>query len=146
MNQTSTLNKLFRSNETTTIGKKRQMLWQHIVSLLYHLGPLSNPELSQLLNISIPTINRSLLYLIDLKIVSDLGLGNSIGGRRPNLFGINPESGFVLAIDISLFSVRIALMDLQNELVGRVLHFDTPLENTPEYVEFVIDKALKFTQ
>lgn len=146
MNQTSALNKLFRSIETTTIGKKRQMLWQQMVSLLYHYGPLSNPELSQMLNISIPTINRSLLELIDLKIVKDLGLGNSSGGRRPNLYAINPEAGYVLAIDISLFSVRIALMNLHNELVGKVLHFDTPIENSPEYVDFVTGKAQKFTQ
>jgi len=145
MNQTSELNKLFHSNETTTIGKKHQILWQHMVSLLYHYGPLSNPVLSQMLNISIPTINRSLLDLIDLKIVNDLGPGNSSGGRRPNLYGINPEAGYVLAIDISLFSVRIALMDLHNELVGKVLHFEIPLKNTAEYVDFIIEKAHKFT-
>ena len=80
--------------------------------MLYEV--ITNPVLSQMLNISIPTINRSLLDLIDLKIVNALGPGNSSGGRRPNLYGINPEAGYVLAIDISLFSVRIALMDLHN--------------------------------
>lgn len=146
MNQTSELNSLFRSTEQTTLSRKRQALRRNIINLLYQLGTLSNPELSRRLNISIPTMNRALAELIEMRIVNDMGPGDSIGGRRPNLYGINPESGYVLTIDISRFGVSIAVMNLANEFIGRVVRFPKAIENSMDYVDFVIEKALLFVQ
>lgn len=144
MIQISALNGLFRLSESTTLGRKRQLLRRQIVSLLYHFGALSNPDLSRRLNISIPTMNRILTEMIGSGIINDMGPGDSIGGRRPNLYGLNAESGYVLAIDISRFSVKIALMNLHNEFVGNIIHFKKPLTNSEDYVDFIVDQALKF--
>lgn len=146
MNKSSEINHLFRSYQVTTLGKKKQNLQRNIVSQLFHQGATSSPELSKKLNVSIPTMNRALTELTKNNIVSDLGPGSSIGGRRPNLYGINPDAGYVLAIDISRFSFRIALMNLSNTFVGRVIHHHKPLENNIEYIDHVVAKAIQFVQ
>ncbi|MDD3664676.1 MAG: hypothetical protein PHQ65_05385, partial [Bacteroidales bacterium] len=146
MNKSSEINHLFRSFQVTTLGKKKQNLQRSIVSQLFHQGASSSPELSKKLNVSIPTMNRALTELSKNNIVSDLGPGSSIGGRRPNLYGINPDAGYVLAIDISRFSFRIALMNLSNTFVGRVIHHHKPLENNIEYIDHAVAKAIQFVQ
>jgi N-acetylglucosamine repressor len=98
-------------------GNKKTILLNQLFSLFYHDGCKSIPELSKSLNVSIPTVTRLLANLCKSGYVIDIGEGESSGGRKPALYGINPDSTYVVGIDISRFQVRIGLVNLRNQFV-----------------------------
>ena len=40
-----------------------------------------------------------------------------VGGRHPNLYGLNPESGYFLGVDIKRFAVNIGLINFKGDMV-----------------------------
>ncbi len=96
-----------------------------IVEYLYRNAKASNPELAKLTNMSSPTIHKLISELIDLGIVQELGYGDSIGGRRPNLYGINPNARYIISIDIDCRMIKMGVFNLQNELISdNITYFD----------------------
>jgi len=73
--------------------------------------------------------------LIAEGLVREKGVGHSIGGRRPNLFGINPEARFVVGIKIGMKSTEIAIFDLKNQVINNIQTLNRPLENSPQCVD-----------
>lgn len=120
----------FRNNVSNTDLKKfRQQ--SYIIEYLYGNGQASNPELAKLTNMSSPTINKLLSELIDLGIVLELGYGASIGGRRPNLYGINPNAKYIISIDIDCRMIKMGVFNLRNEAVSEIItYFDNVKKKT----------------
>ncbi|WP_245905113.1 ROK family protein [Pontibacter mucosus] len=50
-------------------------------------------------------------------LVEKQGLGKSVGGRKPDLYGLRNNSLFVLSIDMNRFSTRMAIMDNNNNQI-----------------------------
>ncbi len=114
------------SAEMNKIRQKKQLL-----SLLRTHGSTSAPELSKWLKTSLPTCIVLLNDLISAGYVKNFGIGESSGGRKPNLYGL-PEDGFyVISIDFARFSANIAILDCYHQFATPVLevntHIDDPL-------------------
>jgi glucokinase-like ROK family protein len=119
----------------TNLSRKRYMQKKRILYHLYTRGQLSNPEICKLTNMSSPSIQKLLNELIAESLVRDEGIGQSIGGRRPLMFGINPPARFVVGINISHSTTEIGVFDLTNQLVGKIHIFRRQLENTQGFVD-----------
>ena len=109
--------------QLTGIDKKRYLLKKKIIRHLYLNGPKSNPEICKSTNMSSPTITGLLNELIEQGFVEEVGAGTSSGGRRPNMYGLNGESRYVVGIDISRYDTRIAIFNINNELVAPITEF-----------------------
>lgn len=99
-----------RESKKTTVRNK-------LLTIFYNEGPKSIPYLSEQLRLSIPTVTRFLLELANAGYILEQGEGSSSGGRRPSMFGLNPEAKYIVSIDIGRFFVRIALVNLRNKFV-----------------------------
>ena len=86
---------LFKNNgnQSQAVELKKVAHKKHILRAIYFNGPLSNSELAKQIKLSTPKINSLLVELIEDGLVSDLGRGDSSGGRRPNIYGL-VENGF----------------------------------------------------
>ncbi len=127
---------------------KNQTLKKHlhkkkIVNILYKHGKKSNKQISEYINLSPPTINRLLNDLIKEGLVLNLGIGDSFGGRKPNIYGINPDSRYILGIDIGRHTKRFALLNFHNEFVTKLVCIPGNLENNPETVSQIYQQSLK---
>ena len=117
------------------IGQKKKIL-----SLLRSNGLTSAPVLSKGLKISLPTCIVLLNDLIALGYVNNYGIGESSGGRKPNLYGL-PEDGFyVISCDFARFSANLAIFDCNNKLVTPVTTIDTHIDD-PRLVDKVYEAA-----
>ncbi|MCD6179096.1 MAG: ROK family transcriptional regulator [Bacteroidales bacterium] len=129
----------FRNKVSNTdLKKTRQQSF--IIEYLYKNGHSSNPELAKLLNVSSPTINKLLSELVNLGIVQELGHGVSIGGRRPNLYGINPNVKYIISIDIDCRMIKMGVFNLQNEAVSDIITYFDNVKNKKQVFEEIFKR------
>ena len=123
------------SAEMNKIRQKKQLL-----SLLRTHGSTSAPELSKWLKTSLPTCIVLLNDLISAGYVKNFGIGESSGGRKPNLYGL-PEDGFyVISCDFARFSANIAILDCYHQFVTPVLEVNTTIDD-PLLVDKLFEAA-----
>ncbi len=129
------VNQILSAAELNKIKQK-----QEILNLLHIHGNTSSPELSKLLNISLPTCNALLNDLISQGFVKNLGVGESSGGRRPNLYGL-PEDGFyVISCDFARYYASMTICNCYNKFVTPVVQIDTHMDD-PKMVEKLFQTA-----
>lgn len=126
---------------TANAKKRKQDQYRKIVSYLYYNGAASIAEIVKSSKISQPLVASLVDDLIGFGVILESGIGESIGGRRPNLYRINPEYQYVVGVDINLHTLNIALFDLNNQLVYREEFKDFDLENSPLYTESLVEKV-----
>ncbi|MCK7557484.1 ROK family protein [Chitinophaga sedimenti] len=63
-------------------------------------------------------------------MVQDYGKIDSTGGRRPNLYGLAPESGFFVGVEVKHNHVNIGLLDFKKNLVKHAERVPYKLANT----------------
>ena len=110
------------------LREKRYLQKKTIIGFLYKMGELSKPEICRLTNVTTPTISRMLDELIAEGWVVDRGCGNSIGGKRPHVFSLNPDAAYILGVDVGREYLRIAIFNLKNEPIEGILEYPSMLE------------------
>lgn len=133
----SDISNQFSGKELRKVAQKKR-----IITYLYHKGDQTNAYLAQKLHISIPTVQTLLNELISEELVSEKGLGNSSGGRRPNTYGLADNSFFTVGLDINRYACRVSIYNHQNINVTGLQQLDIKLENRETY----IDEVAEFTK
>lgn len=129
----SNISELESSNFTAT-DKNKIKQRRKILTLLHSNGYTSAPKLSKLLKISLPTCLALLNDLVSLGYVINIGVGESSGGRKPNLYGLPEDRFYVISCDFARFSANMSIFDSNNKFVTPVLNIDTNIDD-PELVE-----------
>lgn len=91
---------------------------QVVLNYIYKNRKASRTELAQYTKLSPTTISIITSELIDRGLVVDLGIGESSGGRRPVILGINPEARYAISIVLKPKGVIYALVDLECNIIG----------------------------
>lgn len=90
-----------------------------IIDLLRERGLTSRPELADILNINLPTISNLTKELFDERLIRCDGFGESDGGRRAELLGINPGYATAIGLELSLYGIHGVLADLGGNVLDR---------------------------
>jgi predicted NBD/HSP70 family sugar kinase len=117
--------------------------------LLYALirkhGTVSKQMLQEQSGMKGSTLTRLLEDLTNEHWIEEVGFGESTGGRRPILYRIRADRGFVFGLDISRIHSRLALCDLQfrrmDSRVWRMMAGSTPdvlIEHMTEAMEHML--------
>ena len=127
----------------SNVEKKKHLLKKRIVRYLYFHGSKSAAEISKKLKSSIPTITATISELIANEVITEQGQGNSSGGRRPNLFGLQKNTFYILGIDIGRFSTKMAIFNTKLENITGIKTFDLKLENDNSLIDIIHNNAEK---
>jgi len=142
MSGTDFLFKVRKSEEPVKNNLRRRIaLKQTIVKELYLHGELSIFKLSQTIKMSTPTITRAVEELVEDELIREVGIGESTGGRRPSLFGINPSSRYVLGVDLERSFVRMGIFDFANQPVSEIHELNEGLDTHPDILQFIAEKV-----
>lgn len=114
---------------------KRLGYYRKIIGYLYSHSQASVADIVHYISLSQPLVAVLLSELMEYGIIQESGVGASIGGRPPKVFSLNPDYQYVVGIDVSLHSVRIALFNLHNEILYRHEYRPMELENTTDYAD-----------
>ncbi len=84
---------------------------KQVFSLLQKNGPLTKNVLLEILKTNFTTLNRIMEPLEKEKLIVEVGIGESSGGRKPLLYDLNTKCFYVLGIDISRPYTEIVIAD-----------------------------------
>ncbi|HEY3371595.1 MAG TPA: ROK family transcriptional regulator [Prolixibacteraceae bacterium] len=133
-------NSLSPNLSSADLNKIRQK--KRILSLLHSNGNSSAPELSKWLKISLPTCIVLLNDLMVQGYIKNIGIGESSGGRKPNLFALPEDSFYVISCDFARFNASMVICDCYNKFVTPVLLIDTNIDD-PDLVEKLFQASQK---
>ncbi|MBN2765775.1 MAG: ROK family transcriptional regulator [Paludibacteraceae bacterium] len=120
-------------------GSKGASLKIEIIRYYILNGNNTIAELSKELNLSVPTVTKLVAELMEDGFVADFGKQETAGGRRPNMYGVKPESGYFMGVDIRDFGVNIALINFNGVIVASNKEIPYKQQNSPESLDVLCD-------
>jgi glucokinase-like ROK family protein len=121
--------------EEIELGSKNALVKKNIIRYYINNGDNSLAELGKEMDLSIPTVTKMVSELIEEGFVVDFGKQETNGGRRPNIYGVNPDSGYFVGVDIKHFRINIALINFKGEMIESKLSIPFSYENTQDSFE-----------
>lgn len=93
----------------------RNLIFRH---LYYHPG-LSKQELSEALNLSLPTLTQNLSELLERGLIcNDETKKQSTGGRKARTLNVRGDAGFAVGLDVTAHHLSGAVINLLGEIVS----------------------------
>ncbi|ETT52793.1 ROK family transcriptional regulator [Paenibacillus sp. FSL H7-689] len=89
-----------------------------IMDALITQGTMSRADISRQTGLSKPTVSLAVEHLIDRNLVREMGPADNAQGRKATLIRFNETAYYVCGIDIGATRIRIALSDLNGEIIA----------------------------
>ena len=102
-----------------------------ILKLCISKGSLSIAGFSQNLDLSIPTTTKIITEMIGEGLLKDEGKRGTSGGRRPNIYGLNPDAGYFVGVDVARQHFHIAVSDFSGKILVFIQDIEFVLEANP---------------
>lgn len=116
-------------------GGKSALMKRRIISRLVERGPVTITELSKVLNCSIPTVTKFIGELTLADCIKDYGKLETQGGRYPLLYGLRPDAGYFIGVDVKHNGINIGIIDFVGDMKHTFYEIPYALENTEEKLE-----------
>lgn len=114
---------------------------KQILKIILERGPISRIDISKYLKISRPTTTFYINELISSGLIEETGKSKStpLGGKKAVLIEFNEKAGFILGLMIGIKNTRIAITDLNSNIV-KYVKIPTEHSKGPAHV---IEKIIK---
>jgi transcriptional regulator of PTS gene len=123
------------STSATGVAYKNINLKKAALAYFANSGNATIADLCKELNLSTPKVTNLVNDLIADGLVMDYGKIESTGGRKPNLYGLVPDSAFFIGVDVKQDHLNLGLSDLHKNLVTTVEGLPYELDNTAASLE-----------
>lgn len=142
-----TLSKLLDSQEGLSLSTVKMIrLKKSVINKLMLNESTTIAEVCKETQFSVPTVTKVILELIEEGIVFEKGKIGTAGGRRPSIYGINPNSAFFLGVDVHRNFISIGVQNFTNEFVKISTSIEYTLENTRESLYKMCDIVNQFVE
>ena len=99
---------------------------KNVISYFVNNSTSTIPDLAKDLGLSVPTITKIVNELCEGGLLTDHGKIGGHGGRRPVLYGFNPQSGYFLGLDVKRSYINLGIINFIGEFVA--LEMGLPLK------------------
>ncbi|MBU5670396.1 ROK family transcriptional regulator [Paenibacillus brevis] len=79
--------------------------------------PLSRADISAAIGLNKATVSSLVAELIDSQLVTEIGPGESSGGRKPTLLLFNKQAGYAVGVDIRVHDLLVVIVDLEGHII-----------------------------
>lgn len=110
-----------------------------VLRLIWREHQISRAEISRQLDLSRSTVTEIVRELLTTGLISEIGSGESSGGRKPILLEFQDDAKVILGIDIGATHVSVAMTNLR----GKLLHWkerEFPVREDSEGTYKLIDE------
>lgn len=114
------------------LGTKGALLKKKIIAHYIYNGSSTITDLSKELDLSVPTVTKFISEMCEEGYINDYGKLETAGGRHPNLYGLNPESGYFIGVDIKRFAVNIGLINFKGDMMDLKMNIPYRFQNSIE--------------
>ncbi|WP_321333340.1 ROK family transcriptional regulator [uncultured Bacteroides sp.] len=126
------------------IGSKSALVKKRIITHYIYNGSSTITDLSKELDLSVPTVTKFIGEMCEDGYLNDYGKLETSGGRHPSLYGLNPESGYFIGVDIKKFAINIGIINFKGEMVELKMNIPYKLENSIEGMNELCKLILNF--
>ena len=123
------------SENVTGVAYKNINLKKTLISYFSNAGNATIAELCKELNLSIPKVTALLNDLVQDGLVQDNGKIYTGGGRKPNSYGLIPDSMLFIGVDVKVNHINIGLLDANKNIIKIAEKLPYTLDNTKESLE-----------
>lgn len=120
-------------------GSKNALLKKKIITYYIYNGSSTITELSKELNLSIPTVTKIIGEMNEDSYINEYGKLETSGGRHPILYGLNPESGYFIGVNMNRFSLDIGMINFKGDLIFHKANIPYDLQNTTQAFDTLCD-------
>ena len=118
-------------------GSKSSALKRQILSLYLLNDSYSIADISDEIGISIPTSTKLVQELISEGFLQDMGKQGTTGGRRPSIYGLNPEAGYFVGVDVARQHIHVAITDFKGNLKSFVQDIEFVLQSNADSFKLI---------
>lgn len=126
------------------IGSKNALLKKRIITHYIYNGSSTITDLAKELDLSVPTVTKFISEMCEEGYINDYGKLETSGGRHPSIYGLNPESGYFIGVDIKKFAINIGLINFKGDMLELNMNIPYKFENTQEALETLCDLIKNF--
>lgn len=116
-------------------GSKSALTKKRIITHYIYSGSSTLTDLSKELDLSVPTVTKFVMEMCDEGYINDYGKLETSGGRHPNLYGLNPESGYFVGVDLKKFAINIGMINFKGDMMEQKLNIPYQFDNTPKALD-----------
>lgn len=127
-------------------GSKSAIVKKKIITYYIYHGGSTIVDLSKELGLSIPTVAKFINEMCEEGYIKDYGKLETEGGRHPIMYGLNPESGYFVGVDIKKFGLDIGLINFKGDMVDLKMNLPYKFDNTPEAMDALCEAVRQFIQ
>ena len=120
-------------------GNKTALLKLQLIGHYIMGGDFSITDLSHEMNLSVPTVTKLVSELIEEGFVHDFGKQGTAGGRRPNIYGLNPYAGYFVGVDIKKDIITLAIINFKGQVVDMRDCVPFVMENSVQALDRLCD-------
>lgn len=126
------------------LGSKNAILKKRIIKHYIYNGSCTITDLARELDLSVPTVTKFLNEMCEDGFINEYGKLETGSGRHPSLYGLNPESGYFIGVDIRQFALNIGLINFKGDMVELKMNIPYKFRNTMEALEELCILVRKF--
>lgn len=127
-------------HDISNVEKKKHLQKLRIIRHLYLNSANTNAEICHTFNFSLPTSMALMNQLISTGVVEKMGRGESVGGRKPDLYGLRKNTFFVLSIHIERYKIKLAIVDNTHSIIVEE-NIPSTISPNVNIVDFLFDYA-----
>lgn len=116
-------------------GSKSAVMKKRIITHYIYNGSSTITDLAKELDLSVPTVTKFIDDMCDEGYIIDCGKLETNGGRHPNLYGLNADSGYFVGVELRQFSVNMGIMNFKGDMVQLEMDIPFRVKNTPDYLD-----------
>lgn len=128
------------------VAYKNLNLKKKIIAWFANVGNATITDLSKELNASSPKVTNLLTELAQEGLIQDYGKIDSVSGRRPNLYGLTPDAGFFIGVEVQKYHINLGLLDFKRNLVTFKGKVPYTLENSPASLDALCSIIQEFME
>ncbi len=129
------------TGDSRSIALKKNILQYFVAN-----GNSTIQELAKDTSLSVPTVSKLVTELQDLGYVDEFGKQETGEGRRPNLYGLNPDSGYFVGVEVKQQFVNVGLANFRGDLIQLDDNVPCRVDNTMESVDELCRLVVDFIE
>ena len=116
-------------------GTKQAVTRRKIITHYIYNGTSTITELAKELDLSVPTVTKFIDEMCAEGYLHDYGKLETTGGRHPSLYGLNPDSGYFMGVEICKSDINIGVINFKGDMVHIKWHIPFEAKNTEESLD-----------
>ncbi len=117
------------------VGSRNALTKKKIIAYYTYNGSSTITDLAKELDLSVPTVTKLISEMCEEGYIQDNGKLETTSGRRPCIYGLNPESGYFIGVDIKKFSINIGMINFKGDIVELKRDIPYKYEGTAEALD-----------